>query len=308
MSSQPNSPYRFVLPPLVATVFLFAGCQKKTGKSEPAKGEVPKGATAKVDLRVRVDELKGMLKDPKLRILDVRSKENYDRGHVPGAVRVDVAKWKDQALKDEGKGLGDKNGWQQLARAAGINDLAPIVVYSDSPTNAARIWWTLKYLGAETVGILDGGWKLWLDQRGEKATSTPEVKPGDFTVEFKADRLAVIDALKKDYKSADMQIVDARSNQEFASGTVPNAVHVEWKGLMNADGTLKSDAELKKIFAGRKLAESKRTVTYCQSGGRAALDAYALEVAGFKNVQNYYCSWQQWSRDKSAPVEARKKE
>jgi thiosulfate/3-mercaptopyruvate sulfurtransferase len=243
------------------------------------------------------------MKDSKVRILDVRSQKNYDEGHIPGAVRVDVAVWKAQALKDDGKGLGDKAGWQQLARAAGINDLQPIVVYSDSPTDAARIWWTLKYLGTETVGILDGGWTLWKEQAGETSTKTPDVKPGDFTVEFKQDRLAVIDALKKDYKSADVQIVDARSDEEVERGTVPKAVHLEWNRLMNkADGTLKSEAELKKIFADRDLAPDKRTVTYCQSGGRAALNAYALEVAGFKNVQNYYCSWQQWSRDKKAPV------
>lgn len=284
------------------TFAILAGCQKKTDKPEPAKGEVPGKATPKVTLRVTVDDLKGMLKDSKVRILDVRSQKSYDEGHVPGAVRIDVAKWKAQALKDDGKGLGDKAGWQELARAAGINDLQPIVVYSDSPTNAARIWWTLKYIGAETAGILDGGWKLWKEQGGETSTKPADVKPGDFTVEFKTDRLAVIDALKKDYKSSDVQIVDARSNDEFGSGRVPSAVHVEWKNLMNADGTLKSKAELQKIFADQKLAEGKRTVTYCKSGGRAALDAYALEVAGFKNVQNYYCSWQQWSRDKTAPV------
>jgi len=302
-----SSQFRFSGPaallPLVATIALFAGCPKKTDKPEPAKGEVPQQAAAKVTLRVRVDDLKGMLQEPNLRILDVRSKKDYDQGHVPGAVRVDVDAWRAQALKDDGKGLSDQAGWQQLARAAGINDLMPIVVYSDSPTDAARIWWTLKYLGAEAVGILDGGWKLWTEQGGKTSTEPADVKPGDFTVEFQQNRLADIDALKKDYKSADLQIVDARRDDEFGSGRIPNAVHLEWNGLMNADGTLKSDAALKKIFADRKLAEDKRTVTYCQSGGRAALNAYALEVAGFKNVQNYYCSWQQWSRDKTAPVQ-----
>jgi thiosulfate/3-mercaptopyruvate sulfurtransferase len=290
---------------VIVAIASLSGCQKKSDKPEPAKGEVPGKATPKVTLRVTVNDLKGMLKDAKVRILDVRSQKDYDEGHIPGAVPIEVAAWKKQALGDDGngKGLGDKAGWQKLARAAGINDLQPIVVYSDSPTSAARIWWTLKYLGAETAGILDGGWKLWKEKGGETSTKPAEVKPGDFTVEFKTDRLAVIDALKKDYKSSDVQIVDARRDDEFGSGRVPNAVHLEWKKLMNDDdGTLKSKAELKKIFAARKLAEDKRTVTYCKSGGRAALDAYALEVAGFKNVQNYYCSWQQWSRDKTAPV------
>ena len=47
-------------------------------------------------------------------------------------------------------------------------------------------------------------------------------------------------------------------------------------------------------------------ITYCKTGGRASLNAYALELAGYKNVRNYYSSWRQWRSDDSAPKETPK--
>ena len=46
----------------------------------------------------------------------------------------------------------------------------------------------------------------------------------------------------------------------------------------------------------------KATVTYCQSGGRAAVAEFALELMGGKNVRNYYRSWAEWGNDESTPV------
>jgi thiosulfate/3-mercaptopyruvate sulfurtransferase len=80
-------------------------------------------------------------------------------------------------------------------------------------------------------------------------------------------------------------------------------VRIEWKELLAADGRFKSVDELRTLFKERGIDEKDTAVTYCQSGGRAALDAFALELAGLPKVKNYYCSWQQWSADESAPVE-----
>lgn len=276
----------------VALLLGIAGGCKKTPPKET--GEVPKAA-ATVPLRVTTAELQNLLKDETVRILDVRPKEEYDAGHVPGAVRVELDEWKSAAMKDDGAGLDDKAAWQTLVRSAGISNMTPVVVYSDSPTSAARLWWTLKYVGVESAGILDGGWKAWTAAKGETSTEPAKVAAGDFEVEFDKSRLAVIDELQSEEKAAELQIVDARTDGEFNSGKIGDAVHLEWRNLMTDDGKLKPTDELKKIFAASNLDEGKTAVTYCQSGGRAALNAYALEVAGFKNVKNYYCSWGQWS-------------
>ncbi len=300
MSDFPRALRSSFLTGLVISCCAICGCGKSQ-KSESVSGEKPtKPAT--VGLRVSVEQLKPLLDNDSVRILDVRQQAKYDAAHIPGAVHVDLAAWKNQALKEDGKGLTDKAAWESLVRGAGINNFTPVVVYAENPTNATRVWWTLKYLGVESAGILDGGWNAWKTAGGKTATDSPKIAPGNFTVEFHPDRLAVIDDLKKDYQNNDVQVVDTRSTGEVAAGKIPGATPLEWKELIAEDGRFKSNEELKAIFADRGLSPEKTAITYCQTGGRASLDAYALELAGFKNVKNYYCSWQQWSKAKT-PVE-----
>ena len=47
---------------------------------------------------------------------------------------------------------------------------------------------------------------------------------------------------------------------------------------------------------------NRPAVTYCQSGGRAAVVAFALELMGGKQVGNYYRSWSEWGNDPDTPV------
>ena len=43
-------------------------------------------------------------------------------------------------------------------------------------------------------------------------------------------------------------------------------------------------------------------MTYCQSGGRASVMAFALELMGGREVRNYYKSWAEWGNDPETPV------
>ena len=220
---------------------VVVGCQKTTKKTPDDKGEVPK-PPPQVGLLVEPAQLQELLSDENTKILDVRSETEYAMAHVPGAVRVDLAAWKAQALENDGAGLKDKAAWEKLIRAHGIKDLDQVVVYADANalTSAARIWWTLKYLGVERAGILNGGWQNWTKSQGKTSTEAPDVKPGDFSVEFQADRLAHAESLKDADKSSDTQIVDARSQSEVDAGIIPGAVPLEWVHLQYGDGRMKS--------------------------------------------------------------------
>lgn len=272
-----------------------------------ASGEVP---TRPLEMLIEVGELKDRLGEKSLRIVDARSQEDYEAGHIPGAVRVDVSRWRSLALSEGG--LRDAQAWSEILGSLGIDPLTNVVVYSDRPTDATRIWWTLKYVGLENAAVLDGGWSYWTESGGEQSRAAVEVEPADFQPEFQPGRLAEIDDLKQSLeREGELTVVDARSQQEFEGtggpgarlGRIPGAVHLEWKELLRPDGRFKSKDELQAIFEQRNVDRQKRAVTYCQSGGRASLDAFALELAGYENVQNYYCSWQEWSADAEAPVE-----
>lgn len=280
---------------LLATVFL-SGCAGKS-TSDSDENEKNSDVQMTVPLRVGVADLQLLLLLPKeaVRILDARDAESYAKGHVPGAVRVDTDAWRSLALQEDGKRLTDKTGWEKLIRELGINKTTGVVVYSDSVKNSARIWWTLKYLGVQHVGILDGGWHAWTTSKGTVELKAASVSTGDFIVDFQKNRLAVM----SDLEAADnkWKIVDARTEGEHKEGKIREAVHIEWLELLTDDKHFfKSDKELKAIFTARQLFADQTVVSHCYSGGRAAVDAYALELAGFKNVKNYYCGWSQWEK------------
>jgi len=280
--------------------------EEPTRAVEEARGESP---ASPFGMLISAVELKDRLSKPDLRILDVRPREDYGAGHIPHAAHTSLNEWKSQALADGG--LHDEEAWSRIVGNLGIDQATNVVVYAEKPTDATRIWWTLKYLGVGNVAVLDGGWRAWQETGGEATTETVPALPLKFFPQFQPDRLAEIAQLKSLLRDEAVTIVDTRSSEEFdgsagpaaRKGRIPGAVHLEWKELLDQQGRFKTKAELVALFEQRGIAADKTAVTYCQSGGRASLDAFALELAGYRNVQNYYCSWQEWSADTDAPVE-----
>ena len=129
------------------------------------------------------------------------------------------------------------------------------------------------------------------------------------------DRLATKEQVVGYVKDKDRQIIDARSGKEFCGedkrakrgGAIPAAKHLEWSDLLDKDGRFKSADELAKLFKEHEISVKEPAVTYCQSGGRAAVMAFALELMGAKDVRNYYRSWSEWGNDPDTPVVVPKK-
>ena len=195
-----------------------------------------------------------------LRIVDVRSEEEYAKGHVPGAVHVNVGDWKALAVAE--RGLRDSEGWAQRIEVLGINNNTHVVVYGSRVTNSARIWWLLKYVGVKDVSLINGGWDMWVGEDRPVDKSTPQVIPSTFTPKFQADRLAEIDSVKESLTSNGVKIVDTRSDDEFAGGRVPGSVHLEWKHLLAADGRFKTYRELKTLLYEQGILQADTAVCY----------------------------------------------
>jgi thiosulfate/3-mercaptopyruvate sulfurtransferase len=212
-------------------------------------------------------ELQKKLTQPGLRILDTRPQPDYARGHLPGAVRVDVKAW--QELGKKAGGFHDARGWGEKVGQLGIGPDSQVVVYGSSPTDTARIWWTLKYLGLQNVALLNGGWQLWATEKRPVETTAPTIEAVKFEPKFQADRLEEIDSLKKSIRSGTATVVDARSKDEFTGkevrgkrgGHVPGAKLLEWKELLLEDGRFKTPEQLRDLFRKRGITPEQTAVT-----------------------------------------------
>jgi thiosulfate/3-mercaptopyruvate sulfurtransferase len=213
-----------------------------------------------VSILIDPDQLQAKLNDDNLRVLDARSQDEYAKGHVPGASRVDVGDWKSLAAADSG--LRDATGWTEKVSPLGLMKDMRVVVYGSRLSDTARIWWLLKYVGVKDVSILNGGWKWWLTKGRPTETSTPNITATEFKPDFQADRLEEIDSLKKSLNSATVKLVDTRSIGEFSDGRIPGSTHLEWKELVAEDGRLKTKTELQQLFDEKGIVPSETAVCY----------------------------------------------
>jgi thiamine biosynthesis lipoprotein len=224
--------------------------------------------SGKMAMLIEASELDKRLSDPMLRILDTRSKEDYAKGHIPGAVWVDVASV--QKLGRTEGGFHDAKAWGEIVGKLGIDHDWQVVVYGSAPTDTARIWWVLKYLGMENVSIPNGGWEAWKKEERPVETSAPTVVATTFKPKFQSDRLEEIDTLKKSVASGKVKVVDTRSSGEFTGkevkgkrgGHIPGATHLEWKELLAEDGRFKKPEELRELFRKRGILPDDTAVCY----------------------------------------------
>ena len=257
-------------------------------------------------------------------VWDVRRMEEYDRGHIPGAVNIDhVAR----ALLDEKTQLFLPTA--QIERrlgGAGIDPRKPIVVYGARGSSYAHFaMWALEYFGAKNVRVFHDGYEGWIEARrhtSKRATGRSPLKlkltPNPKVVVTTEEVLARLD-------NPAVQLLDVRRSSEWSgeesetlhSGHLPGAVHIPYNlayvdpeapmKLMKQETaetggmSLKPDLELMALFDG--LDPAKETIVYCHTGIRAALTASVLARLGFRNVKVYHASWLEYGNLVDARVE-----
>ena len=64
----------------------------------------------------------------------------------------------------------------------------------------------------------------------------------------------------------------------------------------------KSPHELRELFAQAGIDLKRPTLTHCQSGGRASVMVFALELMGAEHVRNYYRGWSEWGNLDETPI------
>jgi thiosulfate/3-mercaptopyruvate sulfurtransferase len=275
-----------------------------------AGGQEERGEHAASRARlITFDALQQRLGEPHLRLLDARAKTEYDKGHIPGAIWVDVKSA--EKLAASADGLNDRSVWARWIEPLGIGPDTEVVIYdAQRQLSAARTWWLLSYLGVEKVALIDGGFPLWAKQGHSVTTEVPHVSPRAFPVVFRESRHATRADVLESLKSGEHQIVDARSTDEHTGkevrskrgGRIPSACLLEWNTLVDPDGRFLDERTLRTKLLAIGVEPNKPIITHCQGGGRASVDAFVLERLGFP-TRNYYLGWSDWGNTDETPVE-----
>jgi thiosulfate/3-mercaptopyruvate sulfurtransferase len=238
----------------------------------------------------------------------------YEGGHIPGAVFMDLADLVDSNAAVENT-LPPAEKFASRMQSLGLGDGSRIVLYDDSAVKtAARAWFMLKMFGAHDVAILDGGIAKWKAEGRSLNQGKESLRHRHFTawqddkdVRTKADMLANLHSKAE-------QVLDARSAVRFtgedkdarpnvAAGHIPGSRNLPYSDLFNADGTFKDKSALKAAFEGAGVDLSKPVVTTCGSGITASVLLFALHLIGKDDTALYDGSWSEWGADPVTPKE-----
>jgi thiosulfate/3-mercaptopyruvate sulfurtransferase len=233
----------------------------------------------------------------------------YQRGHLPGAVFVDLDRDLSAAPGPGGRHpLPDPAAFEAAMRRCGVDGGRAVVVYDQGDAGgAARAWWLLGHHGHPDVRVLDGGLPAWVASGGPLDTATPDPPAGDFTA--RPGRRPLLDAAGAARLAGEGLLLDARAPARYAgreepvdpvAGHVPGARNAP-AGELVADGRLLPAAGLRRRFEALGVREGVPVGAYCGSGVVAAQLVLALEVAGFPAAL-YAGSWSEWVTDPSRPV------
>ena len=95
---------------------------------------------------------------------------------------------------------------------------------------------------------------------------------------------------------------DERDNQMPRGGHIASAVSLPFSTVTNADGTLRSRAELEALVRTAGIQPDETVTAYCHIGVQASWMYFAMRVLG-RDVRVYDGSFDEWSRDAGLPVE-----
>jgi thiosulfate/3-mercaptopyruvate sulfurtransferase len=252
------------------------------------------------------------LDNPKVTIVDCRfqlatpnwGEEQYLISHIPGAYYLNL----DRDLSSRRQRHGGRHPLpdldllaQKFANMGIIKNETLVVAYDDSRfAFAARLWWLLRYLGHDSVVLLDGGWNDWLKHDYPVSKAVAETRLGSFFPQPRLDYLVDIDAVKSAQNQDDVIIVDSRDRDRYLgltepidpiAGSIPGAVNSPWKQVSDRSGYLKSKQAQQQLWQDYQPGE---IIVYCGSGVTACVNLFSLNLAGINNTKLYPGGWSDW--------------
>ena len=255
-----------------------------------------------------------LIPDPKITYQVVPGREDFEKGHIPGAQFVDMLR----DVSDTAQSLRfmrqAPDEFAAAMRRFGVNRNTRVVTYSTANVWwATRMWWLLREFGHDNAAVLDGGWQKWQREgRPIKTGAASPRPPGDFIVREVRDLMVGKDAVRQAIGDGAICTINALLPQQHTGsggnsygrpGRIAGSVNLPAAHLLNPETNefLPAD-ELRRRFDAIG-AMDRSVITYCGGGIAASADALALIMLGHSDVKLYDASLSEWAKDDSLPME-----
>ena len=245
-------------------------------------------------------------------ILDGRDKEDYDAGHLPGA--VSFGKTVVTVLKHPADGrVTPVSRAEELLGKIGVGNDKKLIVYGAAGDYHVTIEQYPIYLGVKDFCYMDGGFEAWTAEQRPVSKDSVQPKPAVFKASIANPGMYVstaelIPLVQGGAKG--LVFVDTRSFKEFNAeentvirgGRIPGAINIEVKANLDSKtGKMLPLEQLGQVYS--KVPKDKTVVLYCHRGCRTGYAYYALKALGYPDVRVYEDGYVVWGNRFDTPVE-----
>ncbi len=258
-----------------------------------------------------------------------RNREDYEKGHIPGAVDLDTLvlesseTWNRRSPQEIKKALEDLGITYDTTvilygRFSFPDNKAPFPGSSAGHLGAFRCAFIMMYAGVEDVRMLNGGLQSWIDGGFKIATDETKYQPvSDFGAEIPVhpEYAVDLDEAKVILQADDKNLVCVRSWREYIGevsgynyiekkGRIPGAVfancgsdayHME--NYRNLDHTVREYQEVAEEWAENGITADKHNAFYCGTGWRGSEAFFNAWLMGWPRVSVFDGGWFEWSNN-----------
>ncbi len=276
-------------------------------------------------LLISTDELANHVDEPDWMVVDCRftlSKPDekealYQRAHIPGAIYAHLNRDLSAEIIPGKTGRHPMPAPEETARRfgeMGIGNHTQVIAYDDQGGSlaAVRLWWMLRWLGHDSVAVLDGGWQKWLNEDRPVRNGWEIRQPQAFKAKSNPIQFALADEADRIRLDSSYRLVDARAPERYSgavepidpiAGHIPGAINIPYTKNLTEDGVFRSADELRDFYSKELMGvSSDRVVFYCGSGVTSIHSVLALMAAGIGEAKFYAGSWSEWITDRSRPI------
>ncbi len=258
-----------------------------------------------------------MIFDCRFDLTDADAKEReYREAHIPGAIYANLARDLSGPVVPGKSGrhpLPDPETLHRRFCEWGLGPKVQVVAYDSGPGSfAARLWWSLRWLGHDKVAVLEGGLKAWKAQNLPLSAEVPKPMPWQFPFQLQEGWVVDAETVLAESTNPEVRLLDGRGADRFrgenetldpVAGHIPGARSLPSLSNVTKDGTYLSAEDLRKKFeAVLDGCAPERHISYCGSGVTACHNLLALKIAGLEGGRLYPGSWSEWVTDPSRPV------
>jgi thiosulfate/3-mercaptopyruvate sulfurtransferase len=146
------------------------GFTTDSGVSAPASAPEPYQSEPNEEAVAQIDEVIAALDRDDVVLIDARAPNEYQEGHIPGAVNIPFT---DNAQAEGTRYWKSSSELLSMYAEAGVTPDDIVIPYCTTGVRSAATYFTLKLLGFENVSLFTGSYVEWTSD-ADRPVATPE--------------------------------------------------------------------------------------------------------------------------------------